>query len=69
MRFSETFAEKIRKLRKRLGITQTQLAKLLKTSQSAIACWETGITACRVSKLPVIEKLCSKKGIRINWRR
>ncbi len=64
-----TFAEKIFKLRKHLAITQAQLAFILKTSQSAIACWETGVTGCRAHMLDALEKLCTKKGIRINWRK
>lgn len=64
-----TFAEKIKKLRKTLGLTQVKLAALLKCTQSAIACWETGITGCQPKTLERIEKLCSKKGIRINWRK
>lgn len=64
-----TFAEKIKKLRQKLGVTQSKLASMLKTSQSVIACWETGITECRPKKLDVIEAFCRKKGIRINWRK
>ncbi len=64
-----TFAEKIRKLRTKLGLTQAQLAKLIKSSQGSIACWETGAAECRSYKLEVLEKLCAKKGIKINWRK
>ncbi len=64
-----TFAEKIKKLRKLLDITQLQLSVMLKTSQSAIACWETGVTGARTAMLERIIKLCVKKGVKINWRK
>lgn len=64
-----TFAEKIKKLRKALGITQTKLAALIKSSQGTVACWETGASTCRPEKLDVLEKLCAKKGVKINWRK
>lgn len=64
-----TFAEKIKKLRKILGVTQVKLASLIKSSQGSIACWETGAAECRPDKLDVLEKLCVKRGIRINWRK
>lgn len=64
-----TFAEKVKKLRKLLDVTQTKLASLLKSSQAAVACWETGITKCKPETLVAIEKLCIKKCIKINWRK
>lgn len=64
-----TFAEKIFKLRTTLGVTQSKLAKLIKSSQGAIASWETGSSVCRPAMLDVLEKFCSKKGIKINWRK
>lgn len=64
-----TFSDKVKKLRKTLGVTQMRLAAMLKTSQSAIACWETGASGCRPSALDVLEKFCNKKGIKINWRK
>ncbi len=63
------FSEKIKKLRKTLGITQTKLASLIKSSQGCIASWETGASKCRSHILDLLEKLCAKKGIRINWRK
>jgi len=37
-----SFAEDIRKERERLGYTQTQFAKLLGVTRSAVARWESG---------------------------
>lgn len=64
-----TFAEKIKKLRKTLNVTQAKFASMIKSSQGTIACWEKGVAICRSEKLDILEKLCSKKGIRINWRK
>ena len=64
-----TFAEKIKKLRTSLGLTQVKLAKLIQSSQGCIATWETGKAICQPSTLDLLEKLCTKKGIKINWRK
>ena len=65
-----TFAEKVKRLRKLLGdISQAALSKLSGIPQSNIACWETGISECREKSLLKLEKLCAKKGIKINWRK
>lgn len=63
------FEDKVKKLRAKLDLTQTQLAKLLKVSQGTIAVWERGVTLCRPEILLKLEKLCAKKGVKINWRR
>ena len=65
-----TFAENILKLRASLGgISQSKLAKLLFTSQSAVSNWEKGVTKCDAKIYLKLEKLCDKKGIIINWRK
>lgn len=63
------FSDKIKKLRKTLNVTQQGLAKLLKTTQGTIACWETSVNCAREENLLKLEKLCSKKAIKINWRK
>ncbi len=63
------FSEKIKKLRKLLSVTQKELAKLLKTTQGTIACWETSVNNAQERNLLKLEKLCSKKAIKINWRK
>jgi transcriptional regulator with XRE-family HTH domain len=64
-----TFAEKLKKLRKLLDITQHELSKLVKIPQSSISCWETGVTEAREPARLKLEKLSVKKGIKINWRK
>lgn len=44
-------------LRKRANLSQKQVAKILETSQSTIACWETGRAKPRADKLPALAKL------------
>lgn len=40
----------LRKLRKKKGLTQTQLADLLQVDQTSVSMWERGITQPRVKK-------------------
>jgi len=48
----------IQNLRSRAGITQEELALAVGVDRSAVAKWETGVAAPRVSLLPAIaEKL------------
>lgn len=37
-----TLGQKIRQLRKERGLTQTQLAEILSTSQDTVSLWEVG---------------------------
>lgn len=44
-------------LRKRANLSQKQVANFLETSQSTVACWETGRAKPRADKLPALAKL------------
>ena len=46
----------IKKYREKSGITQQQLAAILKVSQSTVAMWETNNSLPRTEKLPEIAK-------------
>ena len=48
--------QKIRVLRKNKGITQEQLAEILKVSTPAISKWESGQTYPDISLLPIIAR-------------
>lgn len=48
---------KFRKFRKRAGLTQTELAKKIDMTQSAVGSWERGETYPRVSKLKELAAL------------
>ncbi len=48
---------KIKELREKAGITQMQLAEILKVSQSTIAMWETGYTMPRAGTLPKLAQV------------
>lgn len=43
--------------RKRLGLTQTQLASIIGVDQSTVALWESGKTKPRVSLLPKVAEI------------
>ena len=49
----------IKKLRKQSGLTQEELASLLKMDRSTIAMWETGKSMPRAAKLPELARLFS----------
>ena len=53
----------IRNNRKRLGLTQKELAKRINVDRSTIAQWETGISAPRMGN---VEKLASVFGIPVS---
>ena len=53
----------IREYRIKKGISQAQLAKLMETTQAAVAMWETGARMPRADKLP---KLAEVLGVA--WR-
>lgn len=46
-----------RKFRKRAGLTQTELAKVIDVTQSAVGSWERGEAYPRVSKLKELADL------------
>ena len=48
----------IREARRRAGLTQTQLATLAGTTQSAIARWESGRTAVSLDDVRRLVRLC-----------
>jgi transcriptional regulator with XRE-family HTH domain len=49
--------EQIKAVRKALGMTQEQLAKLLGVTQGTIAQWEKGLTHPTFEKLPKIAEV------------
>lgn len=49
--------KRIRDLRKKNQISQSDLAKKLNISQSTIAMWETGKALPRTDKLPILAKI------------
>jgi transcriptional regulator with XRE-family HTH domain len=53
----------IRTARKKVGLTQSELAEALGVQQSTVAHWEAGTTLPRASKLMAISKIlkCSVK--------
>lgn len=63
------FADKIKKLRKRLNVSQTTLAKMLNVSQSSVACWETGVNECAPEIRLRLKSLCAQHRVRIGWRK
>ncbi len=61
---SNSFSKKLKKLRIRSGLTQAELAKRLKVSQSAIGMYEQGR---REPKRSVLKKICAEfKKLNIN---
>ena len=53
----QLFGAYIAENRKRLGMTQTQLAARLHVTDKAVSKWERGISKPRADKLPAIAKL------------
>lgn len=47
----------IQKLRNKLGVTQENLANLLKVDRSTVAMWETDKSMPRADKLPELAKI------------
>lgn len=47
----------IKRIRKKMGLTQGELSKKLNVSQSTVAMWETGINKPRADKLPELAKI------------
>ena len=47
----------IREYRIKKGISQAQLAKLMETTQAAVAMWETGARMPRADKLPKLAEV------------
>ena len=47
----------IKLMRKKAGITQSELAKEMGVEQSAVAAWETGKSLPVASKLPKLSKI------------
>lgn len=45
-----------RKLREKVGLTQQQLADIVKVDRVAVTRWESGAAYPRASKLPIIAK-------------
>lgn len=53
------------------GISQAQLAKLMETTQAAVAMWETGARMPRADKLPKLAEVlgCSVADLFANQKR
>ena len=47
----------LKKLRKKQGMKQSELAKRLKLTRSAVSNWENGITSPRANMLPALAKV------------
>lgn len=47
----------IRECRKRIGLSQNELSKILNVDQTAVSMWETGKSMPQASKLPQIAKI------------
>lgn len=45
MKLQEDFPSRVRELRRRSGMTQAQLAKLIRVTQQAVGLWENGKVA------------------------
>ena len=60
-RFLENIGSIIKRKRKKLNITQSQLAKFLHVDSSTLCKYEKGITDIPVSKLPLISTYCDFK--------
>jgi putative transcriptional regulator len=52
--YSVNFKTTLKQLRKKAGLTQTELAQAIGTSQGAVGHYETGIKAPKLGKLPAI---------------
>ena len=46
----------LKALRERSGLSQTELAAIVKVSQQSVAKWEKGVNSPRTDKLPEIAK-------------
>ena len=62
-----TYADKIRKLRKELGLTQLKLGKLVGVSQVSVSFWESEFQCPNAARLEKLNKLAKKHGIKINF--
>ena len=49
--------ENIKRLRKRAGLTQVQLAEHLDVGQNTVSMWETGCAKPSVGKLPQLARI------------
>lgn len=47
----------IKELRKKVGISQTELARQLKIGQNTVAMWESGANNPRTDRLPELAKI------------
>ena len=47
----------IKFLRENMGLSQTELARLINVSQQSVAKWENGVSSPRTDKLPEIAKV------------
>lgn len=57
-------AEKVKALRKHLGLTQQQLAQELGTRQQTISEWETGMYAPRGTSRTLLDIIAERAGFR-----
>jgi transcriptional regulator with XRE-family HTH domain len=55
-KFSEEFGERLAKLRKEQGLTQTQLAEMLGVSQQQVASFEAGRRRVTIAMLPSVAR-------------
>lgn len=59
-----TTSERLKKLRKKLGLTQEELAKELDVTTSAVGNWESKIQQIPENKMA---KIAAKYGVNLNW--
>ena len=52
-----SFGQTIAKLRKKMGITQTELADMLKVSNKAVSKWENGGGYPEITLLPAMSEI------------
>lgn len=53
----------ISELRKRLGLTQEELARLLGVAQSTVASWESG---ARIPRFPMVRNIAITLGVSVD---
>ncbi len=61
------FAEAVSDMRKKLGLTQKQLAETLSVSYATVNRWENSHTEPRPMAIKVITDFCLANGINFNW--
>jgi DNA-binding XRE family transcriptional regulator len=65
-KFLSNIAQKVYELRKKAGLTQTQLAELVQTSQPVIARLESGEDTTRTPSLSTLYRIAEAVGMDVN---